>query len=208
MGNKHLKIRCSIRRKTTISKNEDNFYNQYYLLVEVCELLVSPVTSICALKNETDYPDDQVNSTQYYPNTCSKCSISFETNKKHTSYLNSCIKMLLIGCDKWLNRLRQKFKALRSIVFDRLEHKRFFFVLKRFTQRKNLCNSTYFQCFCDNMTPSFDDFPIMCFLYIYGKHIVRDDMIRYIRCHEYWTLRNLMEIPVILKFGAMECLFS
>jgi hypothetical protein len=31
--------------------------------------------------------------------------------------------MLLIGCDKLLNRLSQAFESLRSIVFDRLEHK-------------------------------------------------------------------------------------
>jgi hypothetical protein len=32
--------------------------------------------------------------------------------------------MLLIGCDKLLNRLSQAIDSLRSIVFDRLEHKK------------------------------------------------------------------------------------
>jgi hypothetical protein len=32
------------------------------------------------------------------------------------------LKMLLIGCDKLLNRLSQAFETLRSIVFDRLKH--------------------------------------------------------------------------------------
>jgi hypothetical protein len=34
--------------------------------------------------------------------------------------------MLLIGCHKRLNRLSQTFETLRSIVFDRLEHKTIF----------------------------------------------------------------------------------
>jgi hypothetical protein len=50
------------------------------------------------------------------PNTFTKCSISFETSKTlATSYLKVVLKMLLIGCDKWLYRLKQKFATLRSI---------------------------------------------------------------------------------------------
>jgi hypothetical protein len=40
------------------------------------------------------------------------------------------LKMLLIDCDKGLNRLSQPCEALPSIVFDRLKHKLFFCVLQ------------------------------------------------------------------------------
>jgi uncharacterized protein YqfB (UPF0267 family) len=61
--------------------------------------------------------NDLKHSAQYYPNTCTICSISLEVKKHLLSQAIwiVALKMLFIGCDKWLNWLRQKFETLRSI---------------------------------------------------------------------------------------------
>jgi hypothetical protein len=68
-----------------------------------------------ALKNEIDYLKllDNSSIAQKYLNTCTKCSISFETSKKPlvTSDLNSCTKNVV-------DRLWQRKKPVEAKVLN------------------------------------------------------------------------------------------